>query len=291
MANETEAPTSGATDAVLEEYKKQPKLTAEQHDFVLLIEIHYRKHSGFPSSERFNNDYGMPYEDFERLLKVDLVRTALSERGIEIPRTMQDLLDGTLPVGTSTDWRKSVNLTPHQILVANTMTDIIDTRSDKKKLQDLKVSTRQYNAWLSDPAFSGYLRELTEGMLTNNTHEAHLALLDKVRSGDVGAIKYWNELTGRYVEKSKRDADGADSVIYDLKQLMVQIVEIVIDEVDDPETAVRIGDRLNSLMGARQVVGALTGDSPEIIQPTVAPNRVITPELQNLMDHGAGMDD
>lgn len=232
----------------------------------------------------------MTESEYTELMNDARILAALDERGVTLKSPVGK------PGGTANSdnvvsiskWQEQVSLkslTPIQLIVANTMLDLIDTRSQKKKLQDLNVSTTTYNTWLKDPTFQGYLKERAEGMLGENQHEAHLALLDKVRMGDLKAIELYYEYQGIYTRASASQVN-ANQVAVDVQNLLVRIIEIINDEVDDPNTAARIADKFKGLMQARTIAGELV--QPTIEQPEIASARVITPELQAIMDRGAG---
>lgn len=145
-------------------------------------------------------------------------------------------------------------LTEEQLTVANTMLDLTDNRSRKKKLADLQIATQKWEAWLRDPAFQHYLRTRAENILGDNQHEAHLALLDRVKSGDTGAIKFYYEITGRYVAGSK------DSV--DVPAILMRILEIIQKHVADGNTLAAIADEMLTLAAG---VGIGQGSAPRVI--------------------------
>lgn len=117
-------------------------------------------------------------------------------------------------------------LTPEQLTVANVMLDLRDNRSQRKKLSECGVSTAKWEGWLRDTHFRAYLQTRSENLLGDNLHESHLALLDRVRNGDVGAIKYFNEITGRYVPASNEKVD--------VNGVLMKVLEIIQRHVSDP---------------------------------------------------------
>ncbi len=76
-------------------------------------------------------------------------------------------------------------------------------------------------------------------------HEAHLALVDRVRSGDVSAIKYFNELTGRYLPQRSNNVD--------VGLVLMRVVEILQKHISDPELQEVIGQDLMQLALAASV--------------------------------------
>lgn len=279
MVNETEAPTNEGTAAKLAERLNPKGLTSDTLDFVTAVDMYVNLEGKVPTAEELHAKYGIPTDFFEACVSNEPVVKALAEREINIIPPKQE------------EWQFGV-LTPIQLLVANAMVDLRDTRSDKKKLQDLGVSTVKYNRWLSNPDFANYLATRAEGMIQNGSHEASLALLDKVRQGDLKAIQFHMEYTRKYIDPAKAGQNQVNVETQDFKRLLISLLEIITDEIDDRQTAIRISERIRMLVGrentARELVAAMTGDE-EIVQPTIATARVITPDLQKFLDNGVGV--
>ena len=154
--------------------------------------------------------------------------------------------------------------------VANALIDLTDTRSQKKKLQDFNISTSRYQAWLKDPIFREYLQERAESTLDDNAHEVNLALMDSVRSGNIKAIEYYNEITGRFVPMSRRGGSNAPSI--DTHTLITSIIEIIQQRVKDRDVQAAIGQDLRQLiernhMATQLTSGAAVGASSVAGQP------------------------
>ncbi len=143
---------------------------------------------------------------FDRAIKKTVFKEALERRGIVSKEN------------------PSV-LTPEQLTCANVMLDLRDNRSQRKKLSELNVTTAKWEGWLRDPHFRQYLQTRAENLLGDNLHESHLALVDRVRSGDIGAIKYYNEITGRYVPSANEKVD--------VNGVLMKVLEIIQRHVKD----------------------------------------------------------
>lgn len=141
-------------------------------------------------------------------------------------------------------------LTPEQLAVANTLLDMTDGRSQKKKLTDLNVSSRVYQAWLRTPAFQNYMRQRAESALNDNMHEAHLALLDSVRRGDTPALKLYYDVTGRHSEKNTNAVDVAT--------ILVRIIEILSRHITDPALLNVIAGELEQISPQQQYTPQLS---------------------------------
>lgn len=206
---------------------KGPKvLTDAEHEFLNFIEQEYLLHGGVPTAASCIERDIVSEAFYRRCFRKADFRHALAVRGI----TLRGL-----------DGPDSGKLTEEQLVAANTMLDLADNRSRKKKLNELGVPTAKWEAWLRDPVFQNYLRTRSEAMLGDNLHEAHLALVDRVRSGDVPAIKYFNELTGRY---NPNVSDKAD-----VNSVIMMIVEVIQRHVTDPKLLHAIADDITLIAG------------------------------------------
>jgi hypothetical protein len=273
-ANATEAPTNEAT---IKNAAKTGGLSSAEAEFVTILDYEWHLKDGNFDVEVLKDEYGYKKKEWDRLSNSPTVHKALQERGINVKSIAPDS-----EVAKAAGRAK---LTPLQLIVANSMMDLIDTRPPKKKLQDAGVSPYQYQSWLKDPAFKNYMVERSEGLLGDVQHEAMLALVDKVMSGDMKAIEYYHEITGRYIKQTTANT-GTNST-HDLQQMIVRIIEIIVDEVDDVNVAARISDRLKGLVMGNQVAGVLAVDAPVV--PEIAPPREMTPEIQAAIAKGTGV--
>lgn len=200
----------------------------DKYELLCLIEQLYFQNGSIPTKEYLVN-LGITAKFYDKCIKDKAFRDGLLERGIRLTS-----IEGV----DLTDWRNFA-LTEEQLTVANVLLDLTDQRSRAKKLSELGISTAKYQAWLKDSAFQSYLRARAEGALDDNQHEAHLALIDRVVSGDVNAIKYFNELTGRYVQSKDSNLD--------VMSVLMRVVEIVQKHVKDPVALAAIGNELINL--------------------------------------------
>jgi hypothetical protein len=197
-------------------------------------------------------------------LKKPVFRESLIERGVpsKVISQLVPFEETTTPVGS---W-KNYALSETQLLCANAILDSTDNRSRRKKLSELGIKTQQYETWMRDPVFSGYLRARAEGLLSDSQHESHLALIDRVKAGDISAIKYYNEMTGRYVQASARNAGSSG----DVKMILLRVVEVLQKHLEPAQLQVVAGELLALAEG-----GQLEALTP--VKPVSTPKeRVIT---------------
>lgn len=277
MANETEAPTSGATKGAAEQVADSP-LTLEQLDFVTLIAMHYGRYGSLLTLDLAEEKYNISRKTYSSYMGTAKVRSAIKEHGIELEMYERAL--------TSPDAWQNSTVTPIQLVAINIMTDITDQRSDKKKLQDLKLTTRQWNTWMRDPVFRQYVQDKVDNMLKHDSqHMAGMALMDRVASGDIKALEFYYEFTGKFTRKAN-SPESQNAVNF--QAVLVRMIEII-DEECDGETAIRIGERFKTLMAATQMSAMLMADDDDsiIVPPTAAP-RELTPQVQELISRTGG---
>lgn len=143
----------------------------------------------------------------------------------------------------------SQQLSPEQLQAANVILNQTDNRSRKKKLNDLRISPEKWETWLRDPAFQNYLRVRGEAVLGDHSHDAHLGLVERVQSGDLAAIKYYNEITGRFIPAKDKGID--------VQSILLRVMEIIQRRVGDGDVQLQIADDLIEL--AKESSGQFNG--------------------------------
>jgi hypothetical protein len=141
------------------------------------------------------------------------------------------------------------DLTAEQITVINTILNLHDTRSERKKLADAGISARTWDGWKKDPKVREYMRTRTEDILNGAIPDAHLALVDRVRSGDMGALKFYYEMTGRYTGQNAQ---------LDPKVLLTKVFDIIAKHVQNPIVLQAIATEFQLLAGLDQTANLNT---------------------------------
>lgn len=228
-------------------------LTDPEADLLDFIEQDYLLRGTVPSEE-FCVEKGICSGSFyRRVLKKQNFRHALVMRGITL-RGLDGPAEG--------------RLTEQQLVVANTLLDNIDNRSRKKKLADLGVSSTVYEGWLRDPVYSSYIRGRAENKLQDAIADGHTALAERARSGDISAIKYLNEITGRY------NPNATDKV--DVNSIVMLVVEVIQRHVTDPNTLRLLSDDILLILGGAQAASTQQAAVPSMPgSPRALPGKVI----------------
>lgn len=223
------------------------KLTEQDNRFLNFIEQVWYTNGSLPSREKIK-EFGFHDEFWNKLRTNDLYRKQLVARGIR-----RDILDAY-----KDGERDRHLLTEEQLTAANVWLDLRDNRSQRKKLEELGIPTAIWESWLQDPAFQNYLSTRAERMLGYNIHEANLALMAKVRSGDVNAIKFYYELSGHYLTPHQKKAVAETKLVekqlnatdFDVRALLTRIVEAIQKYVDNPAVQQAIADDIMAFVRA-----------------------------------------
>lgn len=143
-------------------------------------------------------------------------------------------------------WDNFNGLTAEQMLVAQIVTNPTDKRPLRAKLKSAGVTYAQYRAWMHQPVFSQYMNRITEGMLVDHIPDFNTVLTNKALSGDINALKYVNELSGRH--------DPNRQQVLDLQAIVQNLLEIIQRNVTDPATFQRIAAEFSLAVNSKQTI-------------------------------------
>lgn len=150
----------------------------------------------------------------------------------EDPRFLTSMESRGIPVAENI-------LTAEQMAAASVMLNLTDRRSDEKKLRDLGISTEQFSNWMQNSVFAEYMRQRSEVLITNSTHEAHMGLMRGVRSGNTASIKLYYEMTGRYNPEADNQVN--------LRVFIMRVLEAIQKHVRDPTVLNALSIELSQL--------------------------------------------
>lgn len=188
---------------------KTPELEEQHVPFVLWQEQFYLDAGRLPTFEE-SSDLGLSLDKWQQFWINRGVRQALTDKGIPL----------LIPTGEGVDYPiPSAVLSGRQLECINALLDVNDTRPDHKKLRDMGITSREFETWNSNRVFREYYEQRAKNLLERGSTDADRALLDNVRMGDLSAIKYFDEKTGRYRPH--------DPQIVNFTLLVNQIIEIL----------------------------------------------------------------
>lgn len=128
-------------------------------------------------------------------------RSGMAKRGIEVDSSVQEL-------------------TQEQLACISVLTDYTDRRGVTSKLRALGISSAQYRGWLRQKPFNDAIRKLASTGLSEAIPMAETALAEKAANGDVNALKFLFEVTGRYnpAQQQAIDAQELIAIMVDVAQ-------------------------------------------------------------------------
>jgi hypothetical protein len=145
-------------------------------------------------------------------------------------------------------------LTDKQVAAISLITNFSDTRPNAAKLTAIGVTPEEYNGWLSNPEFKKELTNRADDILDNVYPEAQAALAKKVKTGDITALKFYYEITGR----------AQSPEVVNMKLTMIRVIEAIQKHVKDPEILQAIASEINA-------VGSVAGETVPALPSTPSP--------------------
>lgn len=212
-------------------------LTDIQLDVVFFIERFHATTGRTPTRQQTDQRFTGLSEEWWVIFQNDQrIRASFATRGITWP-AIEDAL------------------TADQMHAIAAMTDLVDRRSDEKKLRDLGITTRKWATWLQDDQFATYLRDRSEKLLENSVHEAHKGLLKGVRNGNTASIKTLYEITGRF--------DPTKEAQIDVRRVLHTFIEVIQRYVKDPVMMHQIAMDLSQVASTESMSTGLTNQMME----------------------------
>lgn len=161
-------------------------------------------------------------------------------------------------------------LSAEQSYLISLLTNPTDKRTLSAKLKAAGVPYNRYRAWLKDPFFKNYLNSLSERMLSDHQGDVLTQLTAKATSGDMRAIQFFLEVTGRHDPRRMAEVN--------VQSVLMQIVEVITKHVRNPETlrAIATEMQMRGLTGGAAPVGsvvqgtALTEQDQDSTEPVSA---------------------
>ena len=132
-------------------------------------------------------------------------------------------------------------LSPHQLAAIAIYLDTSVPMTQAQKLKVAGVTPAQWAGWMRQAAFAERMSVLSEEKLQALTPLALQRLGEQVDAGNLLALKFQMEVTGRHDPRMP----GVD-----VSMLLMQIFAILDDEVSDARVLKRIGEKVQQVLGA-----------------------------------------
>lgn len=214
-------------------------LSDKERRLIAYVEQQWFLEGSLPTPETLCEKFNYRPKALKEVLESELVKKSFDARGIPT-------IEGR-------------ELTPDQISAINEILNFSDTRSERKKLADMGISAKTWAGWRNNPAFKEYMLQRTEAILGGAIPDAHMALVERVRAGDMGALKFYYEMSGRYTGQG----NGLDP-----KALLNRVFEIISLHVKDPNVLTAIAGELLGLTNVDQ--GSSLNSIPPVAGQVVA---------------------
>jgi len=137
-------------------------------------------------------------------------------------------------------------LTPEQFVLAQMLLNPSDRRSIRAKLKEANVTMVQYDRWRKDAAFQNYFRQQAQSRFKDADVVADVELVKLLEDGDLKAITYYNEITGRH--------QTSDQV--NLTRVLAMVMEVLVQFVTADvlrNIAAGLEERLSGVLDVQEV--------------------------------------
>lgn len=190
----------------------------------------------FPTFGEYYNYIRLTKEDVMSLLADENTQDLLRMRGITLPE--ESVFD------------------PRSLAALFAYINPYDTRSLKKKLEDIGVELSEWNGWMRNPAFRGYLMNRTRELFTEDTlAAAQVKISEGVAKGDIRHLKL-------YFDIKKQEAEAAHQ-IQDTGMFLTRVIEVIQKHVRSPELIKAIAKDFEAIVENRSPV-QIPGDYEEV---------------------------
>lgn len=173
--------------------------------------------------ERIHSITGTFPDDEDTLAYLRLLKHEVSEEDVDNAKENPLFKASMQSRGIVLD---SYFISARQLAAVDAMLNLVDRRSDEKKLRDLGISTTEWSTWMLNKNFAEYVKQRSENMLENNLHMAHMGLMRGVNQGNTASIQLYYKLTGRY------DPDQEQNV--NIRLVIGKVLEAIQKHVRDP---------------------------------------------------------
>jgi hypothetical protein len=231
--------------------------TSEEFKYVTFVEQCWHKHKEVPTPKQISNALSWSLDKVIEIQKHNTVKRMLRNRGIESENANRD------------------NLTEEQIAAVNTYLNVVDQRPIKQKLIALGIEPVRFYGWMKGANFKRYMQERAEELFEDGMPFAHRELIGKVIQGDLRAIKFFYEVSGRHL--------GGQTVEQQNMVILIQrLLEAVQRIIKDPELIAQIATEFKVISQGESSTSQLSAHSPAPAQQSK--NVIIPAQIENLGD-------
>ncbi len=206
-------------------------LSSESYSILCYVEDRWFQKEQFPAVSEIAKKTGIDQVKVVEQLSSPLLKRSLEARGIPLFADLDDILS------------------PQQIACINLLLNVSDSRTQGEKLKALGIKPATFYGWKRQKKFMDAFRRQGERLFGDTQAQVHYALAKSAMNGDINAIKYYNQVSGRY--------DSSKTVeLMNVKFLMQKMLETIQRHVTDPAQLQAIAQEFEALMtgsGQREI--------------------------------------
>lgn len=176
----------------------------------------HSQQKGLSAPAILSEDPQLPLEQVRQLLETPKFERAMEARGIPAAELNY--------------------LTDEMMSVLNIITDVSLNMTERKRVESLGVKWQAYRGWLQYEPFRRKYREVMDNTLKLAAERNDLMLAQLGDAGNLNAIIYTNEMTGKYVRGAQEQAQ--------VGQYTQRLMSILMRNIKDPDLLLKIADEL-----------------------------------------------
>lgn len=216
-----------------------PMRPGEQELFTRVVNAAWLAHisgKGVSVTSIISEDRSLPPQKVRELVQTPRFKKAAKERGLPTAH-----LDG---------------LSPEMVAALRTVADpTLNEMSERKRVEALGITWQEYQGWMDYPPFREKYRLLMGKMLDVAVDKADMKLAELIESGNLKAIEYANEKTGRFVRGSQQQQD--------FNQMVLMVLSVLTRHITNPDELKAVSTDLSAML----VAGASTVPSITRLEP------------------------
>lgn len=199
------------------------------------------EHLATISEEDLLNYYTTTYQGSGILPTVAAVALALNANPVAIQAIVESNSFRVKAVGSrGLPIPKKSLLSPEQFRAVAIITDPTIGGGLGSRLRMAGITYAKYNNWMLQTEFKEAVNTLAEKILSNSLADVNMGLVGAAAKGDVAAIKFYYEVTGRY--------NPNDQKVLDVLSVLNSVIEILQEEIRDPATLQAIATKMQFMM-------------------------------------------
>lgn len=142
-------------------------------------------------------------------------------------------------------------LSARQMMALSVLCDFTDKRALSTKLRKIGIKQWEFDAWNSQPEFRAAYLRLSEKVFERAQAPVNVALSQLAVNGDLPAIKYFNEISGRWNPATQGNLDA--------RRILQAVIEVLTSTIKDPALLREISSKL-------QLIGSATAMGSRVIE-------------------------